>query len=106
MKELIYSEIPTPDTKAVHNWLKNIWQPKQGKKFVTPDGIRLQFETGNSELSIFAWQLQRTTYLKVFHRCVFAKSLLKYINNESNNFCDGEYFLVKGWIIWLIIYKN
>ncbi len=66
MKELIYTEIPTPDTKAVHNWLKNIWQPKQGKKFVTPDGIRLQFETGNSELSIFAWQLQRTTYLKVF----------------------------------------
>ena len=66
MKELIYTEIPTPDLKAVQNWLQDIWQPKQGKKLSTPDGIRLQFETTDSELSIFVWQLQRTTYLKIF----------------------------------------
>ena len=66
MKELIYTEIPTPDLKAVQNWLQEIWQPKQGKKLPTPDGIRLQFDATDSELSIFVWQLQRTTYLKIF----------------------------------------
>lgn len=66
MKELIYIEIPTPDTKVVKSWLQNIWQPPQGKKIPTPDGILLQFEAVNSQLSIFVWQLQRTSYLKVF----------------------------------------
>ena len=67
MKELHYTEIPTPDTKAVQTWLQNRWQPKFGTKIATPDGIRLQFEAlSDSELSIFVWQLQRTTYLKIF----------------------------------------
>ena len=66
MKELLYIEIPTSDIKAVKNWLRNIWQPKLGQKVDTPDGIRLQFEATDSELSIFVWQLQRTTYLKIF----------------------------------------
>jgi len=66
MKELIYTEIPTLDLKAVQNWLQKTWQPSQGKKVSTPDGIRIQFEQTDSELSIFVWQLQRTTYLKIF----------------------------------------
>lgn len=67
MKEILYTEIPTPNTGAVKVWLQNTWQPKAGAKTVTPDGIRLQFDTqSNSELSIFVWQLQRTSYLKIF----------------------------------------
>lgn len=67
MKELLYIEVPTPDTQAVKTWLQNEWQPKKGKKVITPDGVRLQFEElSGSELSIFTWQLQRTTYLKIF----------------------------------------
>ncbi len=66
MKELLYTEIPTADIEAVKTWLQE-WQPIKGKKTATPDGIRLQFDgLPNGELSIFVWQLQRTTYLKVF----------------------------------------
>ena len=66
MKELIYTEIPTADTATVKKWLQNKWQPL-GTKVATPDGIRLQCNSPtNGELSIFVWQLQRTTYLKVF----------------------------------------
>ncbi len=66
MKELVYTEIPTADIIEVKNWLRH-WQPQRGIKTVTSDGIRLQHDsTSNSELSIFVWQLQRTTYLKVF----------------------------------------
>ena len=66
MKELLYTEIPTPDLEAVKNWLKDIWQPQLGNKIITHDGVRLQFKETDSELSIFVWQLQRTTYLKIF----------------------------------------
>jgi lycopene cyclase CruA len=67
MKELLYVEIPTPNTKTFKGWLQNTWQPQSGTKVITPDGIRLQFDgESNSELSIFVWQLQRTTYLKMF----------------------------------------
>ena len=66
MKELLYTEVPTPDLKAVKVWLQNTWQPISGKKTTTPDGIRLHFDSLGSELSIFVWQLQRTTYLKIF----------------------------------------
>lgn len=65
MKELLYIEVPTPDLVKVKGWLQDVWQPQNGHKINTSDGIRLQFETGG-ELSIFVWQLQRTTYLKVF----------------------------------------
>ncbi|MEO1671348.1 MAG: flavin-dependent dehydrogenase [Cyanobacteria bacterium J06631_2] len=66
MKELAYLEIPTPDISGVKNWLQNTWQPLSGNKVFTPDGIRIQFELSDTEISIFVWQLQRTTYLKVF----------------------------------------
>ncbi len=67
MKELAYIEIPTPNTTEVKNWLKCTWQPQLGEKVTTPEGIRLQFPSStNSELSIFVWQLQRTSYLKIF----------------------------------------
>ena len=66
MKELLYIEVPTPEIDTVREWLQNTWTPLQGKKISTPDGIRLQFDAIDSELSIFIWQLQRTTYLKIF----------------------------------------
>ncbi|MGV2827439.1 flavin-dependent dehydrogenase [Myxosarcina sp. GI1(2024)] len=68
MKEILYIEIPTPDIDKVKLWLHQ-WQPKVGNIIITPDGIRwhlaLELET-DSELSIFVWSLQRTTYLKIF----------------------------------------
>ena len=67
MKELIYLEIPVADTQQVRDWLHDRWQPQAGTKTATPDGIRLQFDPqSDRELSIFVWQLQRTTYLKMF----------------------------------------
>jgi lycopene cyclase CruA len=75
MQEILYLEVPTPETRAVSAWLQQEWEPGVGRKIITPDGIRLQFsqETtkashpiSESELSIFVWFLQRTTYLKVF----------------------------------------
>ena len=79
MKELLYVEIPTPDTDAVRTWLQQKWQHELGQKIITPDGIQLKFEPANNrhqnptvdltlipEISIFVWSVQRTTYLKVF----------------------------------------
>ena len=67
MKEILYIEIPTPDTEKVENWLHDKWQPQLGTKSITPNGIRLHFDSPTKgELSIFVWQLQRTTYLKIF----------------------------------------
>ncbi|HEY9710600.1 MAG TPA: flavin-dependent dehydrogenase, partial [Oculatellaceae cyanobacterium] len=79
MKAILYVELPTPDTDAVRVWLQQEWTQQLGKKIITPDGIRLQFDkasTGNQkptaravtipEISIFVWSVQRTTYLKAF----------------------------------------
>lgn len=66
MKECLYLEVPTPDTNAVCTWLQQTWTPTIGEKITTPDGIRLQAATLSSELSIFVWSVQRSTYLKVF----------------------------------------
>ena len=67
MKELIYLEIPVADTQQVRDWLHHQWQPQSGTKAVTPDGIRLKLDSQRDrQLSIFVWQLQRTTYLKIF----------------------------------------
>jgi lycopene cyclase CruA len=80
MKEILYLEIPTPDTAAVRAWLQEQFQPASGEKVVTPDGFRLKYpkatlqaasvsETAEklpAELSVFVWSVQRTTYLKVF----------------------------------------
>jgi lycopene cyclase CruA len=72
MKEILYIEVPISETDAVLIWLQQKWQPPAGKKVLTPDGIRLIFKSktpnadSETELSIFLWSLQRTTYLKVF----------------------------------------
>lgn len=75
MQEILYREVPTPNTATVCHWLQQKWQPQIGLKIVTPQGIRLQLsqttsssssEIPKNELSIFVWSLQRTTYLKVF----------------------------------------
>lgn len=65
LKEILYLEIPNPNPQIICDWLQNIWQPSQGKKINTPDGIQLKL-ADNHELSIFTWTLQRTTYLKMF----------------------------------------
>ncbi len=77
MEELLYIEIPTPETDRVRAWLQKQWQPEIGTVVITPNGLRLQFPKIAPkstdpitdlipELSIFVWSLQRTTYLKVF----------------------------------------
>ncbi|MGB3557206.1 MAG: flavin-dependent dehydrogenase, partial [Geitlerinemataceae cyanobacterium] len=66
MKQLLYLEIPTPDLASVRSWLQQEWNPIQGKKHLTPEGLQLCFPPDETELSIFLWSLQRTTYLKVF----------------------------------------
>lgn len=71
MKEILYLEIPTPDTAAVRVWLQEKFEPKNDRqieiseKIITPDGIRLLIPPA-AELSIFVWSVMRTTYLKVF----------------------------------------
>jgi len=81
MKELLYVEIPNPDTDAVRTWLQQDWHFELGKKTLTLDGILVQIEhapLANSstpicvpipEISIFVWSVQRTTYLKAFRWC-------------------------------------
>lgn len=68
MREVLYMEIPVPETALVRTWLQQVYQPGQGVKVTTPDGCRLSFPSDSSagELSIFVWPLQQTTYLKVF----------------------------------------
>lgn len=95
MKEVLYIEIPTPDTAAVKLWLQNAFEPAMGEKSTTPSGIKIwassttpqatrisepairktlaELPTGITsgialpdELSIFVWSVQRTTYLKAF----------------------------------------
>jgi lycopene cyclase CruA len=87
MREILYLEVPTPDTQSVCHWLHQQFCPTLDspvEKHLRPDGIRLVFSEprssgiGNAsspenssvilpnELSIFVWSLQRTTYLKVF----------------------------------------
>ncbi|MEG4058256.1 MULTISPECIES: flavin-dependent dehydrogenase [unclassified Microcoleus] len=95
MQEILYLEVPTPDTAAVCTWLQHEFDPEIGEKIITADGFRLLSpataaevlksgtqkatpkpalagtNSGNpnwrsTELSTFVWSLQRTTYLKVF----------------------------------------
>ncbi|MER3432755.1 MAG: flavin-dependent dehydrogenase [Leptolyngbya sp. ERB_1_1] len=81
MKEILYLEVPTPDTDAVIRWLHTGYSPNQGEKTLTPVGIRLML---GGELSIFVWSLQRSTYLKVFRTGTIAgeKQLLKNFVND------------------------
>ncbi|MGB2925957.1 MAG: flavin-dependent dehydrogenase, partial [Limnothrix sp.] len=64
MEELLYIEVPTPDTKQVCHWLQQSWQVDGVEKRATPDGVQLIAD--GKELAVFIWSVQRTTYLKVF----------------------------------------
>lgn len=93
MEEILYLEVPTPDTGTVCNWLQEKFDPGAGEKILTPGGFRLRIpreekapqitaistvaisdSVGNEpetaptgpEFSVFVWSLQRTTYLKAF----------------------------------------
>jgi lycopene cyclase CruA len=76
MKELLYLEIPTPDTASVRDWLQTEFAVENCFLSSTPDGIRLcrtestaknaTIPENYSELSLFVWSVQRTTYLKIF----------------------------------------
>ncbi|MCY7285398.1 MAG: flavin-dependent dehydrogenase, partial [Cyanobacteria bacterium CAN_BIN43] len=84
MREVLYIEVPTPDTASVRHWLHhdfNLEWAETGCQ-TTRDGLRFiagsstmsghsqtsseQTQTLSKELSIFVWSFQRTTYLKVF----------------------------------------
>ncbi|MFQ4145690.1 flavin-dependent dehydrogenase [Chlorogloeopsis sp. ULAP02] len=106
MKEILYLEIPIPDTSAVCKWLQAEFEPGTGEKVMTPDGFRLRM-TGNtvsegsisenlpSELSVFVWSVQRTTYLKVFRwssqPLPQEKQILKRLTTEIRN-CFPHYY--------------
>ena len=64
MNEVLYIEVPTPESATVRAWLQQQWLPLLGEASATPDGVRVRLDGG--ELSIFIWSLQRTTYLKAF----------------------------------------
>lgn len=71
MQELLYLEIPTPDTVSVLQWLQRDFILEHGEKYITPNGFRVKIAIQNTasrdvELSVFVWSVQRTTYLKVF----------------------------------------
>ncbi len=78
MKEILYLEVPISDIAAVCSWLQTDFEPGNGEKVLTPDGFRLKIpaetttadtaipEKLPTELSVFVWSVQRTTYLKVF----------------------------------------
>ncbi|KYC41600.1 flavin-dependent dehydrogenase [Scytonema hofmannii PCC 7110] len=77
MRELLYLEIPTPDTSAVCDWLQTHFDPAIGEKLLTSEGFRLRTPNTTTtnekiseklpiELSVFVWSVQRTTYLKAF----------------------------------------
>ena len=77
MKQILYLEIPTLDTAAVREWLQADFEPDTGEKVLTPSGFRLKIphtttdeatisEKLPTEISVFVWSVQRTTYLKAF----------------------------------------
>ncbi|AKG22909.1 NAD(P)/FAD-dependent oxidoreductase [Calothrix sp. 336/3] len=75
MREILYLEVPTPDTDCVLRWLQTEFAPVNGEKVQTPDGFRLRTRKNTQqlgvipeevELSLFIWSVQRSTYLKVF----------------------------------------
>lgn len=79
LTEILYLEIPHPHPEIVCHWLQNTWQPSQGTKNNTTDGIVIKL-ADNHELSIFTWTLQRTTYLKMFRwgeKQIFGENKIK-----------------------------
>ncbi len=87
VKEIIYREIPTIDKEIVLDWLQQEWRPSAGKKMITPDGIRIELESGG-ELSIFLWTLQRTVYLKMFRWGEKEHPAEKHLSKELNKALD------------------
>jgi lycopene cyclase CruA len=64
MQELLYLEIPTPDTVSVSKWLQTDFVVENSQKFITPDGFRLESAAKSTiansvELSVFVWSVQR-----------------------------------------------
>ncbi|MTJ06561.1 NAD(P)/FAD-dependent oxidoreductase [Anabaena sp. UHCC 0204] len=94
MQELLYLEIPTPDTASVRQWLQADFVLDNGEKIITPDGVRWKIPVinatfGGVELSVFVWSVQRTTYLKVFlwgdQPFPDQKRILQYLTKEIRN---------------------
>ncbi len=86
MKEILYLEVPTPDTKAVCQWLQSEFKPGFGEKIITPDGFIIKFsEDPTKEISVFVWSLQRTTYLKVFAQGNISSIQQKLTSNLTTN---------------------
>jgi lycopene cyclase CruA len=94
MQELLYLEIPTPDTISVLQWLQRDFILEHGEKYITPNGFRVKIAIQNTasrdvELSVFVWSVQRTTYLKVFRwgEQPFPRErlILKHLTQEIRN---------------------
>ena len=86
MKQILYLEVPTPDTKAVCQWLQSQFQPGFGHKTITPDGFIIKFsEDHTQEISVFVWSLQRTTYLKAFSQGNISSIQQKFTSNLTTN---------------------
>ncbi|PSB02009.1 NAD(P)/FAD-dependent oxidoreductase [Merismopedia glauca] len=76
MQEILYLEVPTPDTDTVRTWLQQEWSSPVGVKIAAAEGIIIGFKNGSNtntaelktipQISVFVWSLQRTTYLKAF----------------------------------------
>jgi lycopene cyclase CruA len=106
MEQLLYLEIPTPDTQGVLSWLQADFRPENLEKKPTTSGIRLgvakstnseRLITENlpNELSVFIWSVQRTTYLKVFRWGDIPfpgeKKVLKQLTTEIRNRFPHQY---------------
>ena len=63
IQELCYREIPTPAVAQVRAWLHGWRAPGLT---VTPMPTGLHLRRGEGEWTVVTWELQRTTYLKVF----------------------------------------
>ncbi len=86
MKEILYLEVPTPDTKTVCEWLQHQFEPGFGDKILTPDGFVVKFsEDYTQEISVFVWSLQRTTYLKVFAQGNISSIQQQFTQNLTTN---------------------
>ena len=48
MQEILYLEIPTPDTAAVRTWLQADFAPEYGEKMLTPAGFCLKTPVKNT----------------------------------------------------------
>jgi lycopene cyclase CruA len=100
MQELLYLEIPTPDTESVRKWLQTDFVLDNGEKIMTPDGFRGRIPVKNNtsaeaELSVFVWSVQRTTYLKVFRwgdkPFPSEGHILQYLTKEIRNRFPNSY---------------